>query len=354
MEEVKSKNGARRRVKVLTNLRRFNGVESPHYFIQAEFVGEGQSVWSSIKMFVRSFSFDAVVFSSETRPLMIFCLLKTIIPFNSCCVIGVDYILQLPLTFMGRISSRVKGCLLRKVDCFVLHFKDTSVYQFGYGIEKDRCLYVPFKVNYWESLVGREFSADGEYVFTAGRSFRDIPTFLSAMRQSGCPGVLLYEDLERMEEAGTGLNLADIPDNVRAIKNEGEQSWVEYIAKARVVVIPLRSVSGYAPGLSLYLMAMAMNKCVVITEGLATRGLISDEAVIVPPGDSEAMGTAVRRLWDDAVLREKVASRGRGYAQMLGGEGRLLADLAEICGNYVRLVSARKTMVSETMEPPGT
>lgn len=333
MEEVKSKNGARRRVKVLTNLRRFNGVESPHYFIQAEFVGEGQSVWSSIKMFVRSFQFDAVVFSSETRPLLIFGLLKVLAPFNSCRAIGVDYILQMPLTRMGRMHARVKGWLLKGVDCFVLHFKDNAVYQEAYGISKKRCRFVPFKVNYWEVIEGKEFSSDGEYVFTAGRSFRDIPTFLKAMELVGCPGLLLCEDSRTMNKAGTSFDQADVPQNVRLIKNEGEQSWLNYIEKARVVVIPLRDVSGYAPGLSLYLMAMAMKKCVVITEGLATRGLISDEAIVVPPKDSGAMARAITRLWEDPVFRDQVAAKGRAYALPLQGEARLLSDIAEICGD---------------------
>ncbi len=340
MSRAESGHAPRRLVRVLTNLRRLDGVQSRHYSIQARYAGERNTIWSYLSLFVQSFHFDAVVFSSETRPLLIFCVLKALCPFNPCRLVGVDYILQMPLSASQRGLACVKGWLLRRVDCFVLHFKDTSVYREFYGIPASRCRFVPFKVNYWEHLEGREFSSDGDYVFTAGRSFRDIPTFLRAMKQAGCPGLLLYEDVDTMQEAGTGFDFADVPPNVRAVKNEGEQSWVDYIAKSKVVVIPLKSVSGYAPGLSLYLMAMAMNKCVVITEGLATRGLLTDEALVVPPGDSAAMADAIVRLWENASIRENVAKRGRAYAMALGGEPRLLSDIAEVCGGQVYGVTA--------------
>ena len=115
----------------------------------------------------------------------------------------------------------------------------------------------------------------------------------------------------------------------------GEKSWLEYIDRAKIVVIPLLPRSGYAPGLSLYLMAMAMKKCVIITEGLSTRGILTNQAIIIPPEDPTALAEAIRRVWNDAELRERVAVAGQCYASGLAGEARLLGDTLNICGRLV-------------------
>jgi len=78
---------------------------------------------------------------------------------------------------------------------------------------------------------------------------------------------------------------------------------------------------------------MAMKKCVIVTEGLATRGMLKDEAVIVAPKDPEALAVAVTRVWTDDVLRRKTAESGRRYAERCGGESRLLSDVVRVCGD---------------------
>ncbi|MCI0628017.1 MAG: glycosyltransferase family 1 protein, partial [Acidobacteria bacterium] len=86
---------------------------------------------------------------------------------------------------------------------------------------------------------------------------------------------------------------------------------------------------------SVYLLAMGLRKCVIITEGPATRGLLTDEAIIVPQSDPAALADAIRRAWDDDDLRERTANAGRRYAERLQGEARLLADIVNTCGDLV-------------------
>jgi glycosyltransferase involved in cell wall biosynthesis len=110
-----------------------------------------------------------------------------------------------------------------------------------------------------------------------------------------------------LKRSATDVDLSNLPANLTAEKNEGEQSWVDYIRRAKIVVVPLLPSTMYAPGLSLYLMAMAMKKCVIVTEGLATRGMLKDEAVIVAPKDPEALAAAIVRVWNDDELRHATA-----------------------------------------------
>jgi glycosyltransferase involved in cell wall biosynthesis len=348
MTDIHSHSGVpigRKTIRIISNLARLDSLKNDQYQAVNTFIENGPTLWNGVRLFFKAFRHDAVVVCSQTRLLLVFCALQWLIPLQRCKVIGVDYILPEPRGLKQRLVARLKGMFLRKVDVFILHFVDTSGYERHYGIPSARCVFVPFKVNYMDSMLpADQLSSEGEYVFTAGRTFRDIPTFLSAMRQVGYPGFLLYEDTDLMKEAGTDLDLRHVPANLKIEKNVGEKSWLEYIAQAKIVVVPLLPRTGYAPGLSLYLMAMAMRKCVIITEGLSTRGILTNQAIIIPPEDPIALAEAIHRVWKDADFREKVAAAGQRYARGLAGETRLLGDILNICG---RLVEGKEAEVKQ-------
>src|SRR5205823_13514996 len=101
-------------------------------------------------------------------------------------------------------ASWIMRILLKRVDHFIHYFKDLDGYQRYFGIGPDRSTFVPFKVNSWNLVPPLdELSTDGEYVFTGGRSLRDIDTFLGAMRLVPYQGLLLYHDLKMVHENGT-------------------------------------------------------------------------------------------------------------------------------------------------------
>lgn len=327
---------AQQTLRVVSNLRRIDGVQTDQYVVSNTFIGDKDTLWGGVRLFFQALGHDVVVTSGGTRRLLIFCLLQLLLPVHRCKTVAVDYILPLPIGLKQHLSARIKRLLLRKVDKFLLHFTDTELYEHFYAIPRARCLFVPFKVNYIENIPPPSLlSTDGEYVFTAGRSFRDFPTFISAMRQVDYPGLLLYEDAALMRKGGTEIDLTDLPCNLKVEKNVCEKSWIDYIARAKVVVVPLLPTSAYAPGLSLYLMAMAMRKCVIITEGPSTRGLITIQAIIVPPRDPIAMANAISQVWEDDDLRRRTADAGRRYAEYCGGESRLYSDIVSLCGELV-------------------
>lgn len=322
------------RIQMISNLRRLDGVKTEQYEAISQYAGEKETFWDGMCLFFRARGKDILVLTGGTWRVVGFCLMKSLWPFSACKLVAVDFILSRPQSWKQSIIAWAKGLLLRKVDRFILHFKDTSEYEKIYGIPPVKCVFVPFKVNYWEkmSLEG-ELPGTEEYVFTAGRSYRDLPTFIEAMRRVDYSGLLLYEEVTLLKRSATDVDLSNLPANLAAAKNEGEQSWVEYIRRAKIVVVPLLPSTMYAPGLSLYLMAMAMQKCVIVTEGLATRGMLTNEAVIVAPKDPGAMAAAITRVWTDDDLRHKTAESGRRYAEHCGGEPRLLADIVGVCGD---------------------
>ena len=68
---------------------------------------------------------------------------------------------------------------------------------------------------------------------------------------------------------------------------------------------------------------MALRKCVIISSGLGVGDVLTDQAVLVPPGDPSELRSAIVRLWSDDALRAAYAERAHRYAMPLGGEDEL-------------------------------
>ncbi|HEU4425232.1 MAG TPA: glycosyltransferase family 4 protein [Pilimelia sp.] len=73
-------------------------------------------------------------------------------------------------------------------------------------------------------------------------------------------------------------------------------------------------------------------------------GLVGDAAVLVPPGDVDAVDAAVRRLLDDPDLRADYAERGRARAGTWPTEAQVVAAVA---GIYAEVVEARRQPAPE-------
>jgi glycosyltransferase involved in cell wall biosynthesis len=64
--------------------------------------------------------------------------------------------------------------------------------------------------------------------------------------------------------------------------------------------------------------------------------LVGDGAVLVPPGDPVALGTAVRRLLDDPDAAAALAARGRAVADSWPTEDDVVAQVAAVYGELLR------------------
>jgi glycosyltransferase involved in cell wall biosynthesis len=292
-----------------------------------------RAIWKEI---LKARKFHVVLLNANPGRLLLFCIFRYLSPYSRWRLVSLDQNFLAPQSPFERAIARVKRLLLKKVDLFILYIRDITGYERYYGISADRAVYVPFKVNIWD-LVGdpQKLSSDGEYVLVTGKGMRDLKTFNEAIRLLKYPCVLLHQDWKEMAKHGTNIQLECIPDNVKPIQHDGNrQSWAEFIRKARVVVIPTLTTIR-AAGASVYLDAMALKKCVILSDNPANRGILTREAIIVPPQDPARLTDAIREVWENHELRERIASAGREYAQTLEGEKRLLKDIVECC---VRLV----------------
>lgn len=315
--------------RILSNFKSLDQVILPEQEIVHDYLDDRSSALQFLRQCLRA---DVVILNIDQWRLILAALLRWL-PFVRFRLVSVDLILRRPKSAKGRLKASIKKLLLAGVDRFVLYFKNLESYQRFYGIGPDRVVYIPFKVNGWESIVARpRQKAAGDFVLCAGRTLRDTVTFVEAMRHVECPGVLLQQKRELLDAHGTSAWSGELPSNVKLIVDESDrfEDYLEFVAQARLVVIP-RFKHDIAPtGISTYLVAMALNKCVIISKGPGAEDVLTDQAVIVPPEDVDSLAEQIERLWHDDNLRTEIAGRGYDYAMSLGGYDRLLKDILRV------------------------
>lgn len=281
---------------------------------------------------VRAYRYDAIFLNCDVTQTLLLSLLLTILPFNRCKLISADLVLRVPKTRGQAIRTFIKRLLLKRVDLFILFHKEFSAYTKWFGINPERVVYVPFKVNSLD-LIRQQPTREGEYIFTGGVSLRDWETLAAAMRGLEIPLWIVTKDAEahRLRQL--------FPSHVRWVQDDGStESWIQLMAGAKFVVLPIAPESAAASGISTYLSAMALRKCVIISDGPATRGILLDgqHALVVPPRDPEALRAAIRRVDQDEQLRRRLAEAGYAYAMSCGDTTRLYRDFIECICRAVR------------------
>lgn len=249
-----------------------------------------------------------------------------IFPWARRPLVAVDLVLRKPVTLRHKASAFVKRLLFGRVDLFVHYFRDLSGYTRYFGIPAERSVYVPFKVNNREvPVAASEFSED--YIFTMGRSLRDYDTFIRAVAELPYPAAIPEFSFESFEGKDRSFcwNRENVPSQLQVLPDSGaREDLVRNLARARLVVIPTQASSLCASGLSTYLDAMYLGKCVIVSDGPGASDVLTDQALLVPPHDVAALKAAIARAWEDDSLRERTAAAGRAYARSLGGERELL------------------------------
>lgn len=320
-------------MRILSNFPELERLQQASKQFAHTLVESDDSFSAALKLFLQGFQHDVILLNQSAGKLLAVCLFRWLWPLGHCRLVSVDLVLPRPTTLSGHISCWLKKVLLRRVNLFVHYFKDLEGYERYYGISPDRSKYIPFKVNNYHRISELRQSAQaGSYVLFVGRSHRDPHTFLQAMSRVPYPAILLCQDSKVLQEHGTSPVGWAVPHNVKVVQDDGTaESWLNYLAGAKLVVIAVHPRTISAAGIGTYLEAMALGKCTIITECPATRGLLRDEAIIVPPEDPEILADSIRKAWEHEPFRKTYEEKGRAYATQCGDEHRLLQDLIQLC-----------------------
>jgi len=333
----------RRIIKVLTN---FHGMwraaqkytAERNLEVDLEDLPGKRERFRAIRTFVESINASCIILNVETALMYRLCALRYIWPWSNCVLVSVDLILRAPVSAKSRVLCKLKAILFRKVDYFILYHRDADGYRRHFGIPREKCIYVPFKVNGIDRIReivsqrsgGERNLSDGDYVLTVGRSLRDIDTFVKAMRKAKLPGVILRQEGAVLRIHGTSYeSKGTLPDNVEEIVDDGSyESFIKRMVDAAIVVIPRFANDINATGISVYLQAMALGKCVIISHGPGATELLQDgEAIVVPAEDADELAGAIVAVWENEEYRRRVAKKGQEYALSLGDENRLIVDI---------------------------
>ncbi len=272
---------------------------------------------------------EHLVIDFDVWDLAVLRFLFTVFGGRKCRVTTLDL-------FIGNPARRDLGFIrwcVRGVDRMLVYFRDTEAFERLLDAPAAKFHYVPFKINGIELIQSMRPSEDG-YIFCGGRSRRDFRTLFEAVKDLPYPVKVVTSDEASMAPHGSTMKGLSVPANVEIILRDSEQAFfLECMGHATLVVLPLVTDTLTQAGIGVYIQAMALKKCVVISKGLGVRDVLTDQAVMVEPNDSGALRSAITALWNDPVSRRSYASRGFEYASRLGGEDELYSNILRALPN---------------------
>jgi glycosyltransferase involved in cell wall biosynthesis len=303
---------------------------------QLKYTKEGNKLIRILKYFFISFYYDYFIldFSKE---IFIFGLMKLCFPFNTCRFVTHDIFLPNPSkSIKDQIKKYIKVLALKSIDLIFLYSKRNERLSEAYHINPEKLIYVPFKINSYDYVISHKTSDRG-YILSGGVSRRDYQTLIEAAKHFPYPVKIVVPHEKQAEIHGTFINIENIPSNVEIIHDDGSiESFVSYIANSRLVVLPLKADDFASTGTSVYLVSMALKKCVIISSGPTTDDILTQKtAIIVPPEDPESLRRAIKRAFNDDAYRKQIADNGYKYAISLGDEKRLFHSIIkEVYADY--------------------
>ena len=245
-----------------------------------------------------------------------------------------DMLLHRPYSLKDSLKAFVVKIFLKLVDRFIFLHKDISGYSKYYGIPKSKSVYIPFKANNFDKISKYPIEDYG-YLLSCGASYRDYKLLAEALKLYPCPTKIVLPKNSLADYHHSIIDETSFGDTVEIIRHDfNPDSWYALLSKCCVVALPIRADVIQCAGISVYLEAMAFGKPVIITEGAATRGMLTDEvAALCPVGDATAFAAAIKKIMTDSAYRSTIALAGRRYALSLGGEDRLVKDILGVLKN---------------------
>lgn len=234
-------------------------------------------------------------------------------------VVAIDFITPRE----SRLAA-VFGRYIRRIDAIAcIRRGDVSYLQKRFGLEPRQTMFVQFPA---DPSLGSYPVGDEGYVYSAGWAYRDWPTLLTALDRVPYRAILSPGSPVEVPESAK--------ERVQILPMQRPADGRRYMASARVVVLAFRETQ-MPSGPLVLLDAMAMGKPVVVTSVNGSRDYVTDgqDALVVPPGDPQALADAIDRAMSDDVLRARIAAGAKArVACMPSLQDSLLAVIRHVTG----------------------
>jgi glycosyltransferase involved in cell wall biosynthesis len=212
----------------------------------------------------------------------------------------------------GRFRRGIMRFCLRQVDlCVVWTHVECSRYAGTYNVSPSRFAFVRHHhtLNRYQFEVG-----DDGYIFAGGNSDRDYKLFCGAVGNLPISCVLATN----LPASLAGVR---VPPNVHVV-NASAVEFRQLMARARIVVLPMRANTLRTGGQQTFLNAMHMGKPVVLVDPEGGVDYIEHgkTGLLVPFGDATALHNAIRYLWEHPEEAHAMGERSREVAVPLTTE----------------------------------
>jgi glycosyltransferase involved in cell wall biosynthesis len=195
----------------------------------------------------------------------------------------------------------------RRMDRVLVHSANPIELHRRLGFSRQQLRMIPYGVDtdYWTPGLRVE---EADLILSTGREHRDHQTLVEGV---GGTARLFVTDSSAHSPGATRRSPQGWPEWVER-RTLSYLELREHYARATVVVVPLLPTA-YPFGITSLLEAMAMAKAVVVSDTEGMRGIVEHgrTGLVVPPGDSIALGRAVRQLLEDADARDELGQAAR-------------------------------------------
>jgi glycosyltransferase involved in cell wall biosynthesis len=318
------------KLRAMTNMANLTKLDPDRTGIEFSAWPRGRGLAGTFKGILRALRSDYVYFDGLLVDALLLLLVKRLLPFTRVRVVVMNLLFAAPQTARDRRRFALMAFCLRGAWRIVQYHKDTTELQQHLRIPAHRFVFIPFKVNQFETVLATPVTDRG-YLFCGGKTRRDFDTFIAAVTGLPYPVKIVTTANEDIAQHGSFLEeQRQFPPNVEVVRLDGSaRPFIEYAAGARAVVLPIKpDICGV--GIGVYLLGMALRKCVILAAGPSTAAdLEGGLAVVVRPQKPDELRAAIERVWNDTEFRERVAARGHEYAMQCAGEERLLQSIAD-------------------------
>jgi glycosyltransferase involved in cell wall biosynthesis len=260
----------------------------------------------ALKLLIHEGDYDAVV-TGDLRAGQILGFLRTVLRSRRPVHVQTEITLDRESdSVLWKLKQGFQRLAFASTDLLVTSaLGEVDIYSRRLGIPRERFRFVPFHTNVVNpGRVGEEHG----YAFSAGRSGRDYEALARAMQG-------LDVDLVVLGDAAS-LEGVTFPSRTTVLVDQPYERYIELLHGCDFVVVPLIDLPR-STGQVVILEAMAIGKPVIVTETVGTVDYVEsgENGLLVPPGDAEALATAIRRLSEDPELRAHFSEKGLEFAR---------------------------------------
>lgn len=198
---------------------------------------------------------------------------------------------------------------LTEIDHFVVHTRrEVDIYHQWLGIPLDRLEFVPFHEK--ELPVTSQENTTDPFIIALGSAHRDFPTLFQAVEKLSIPTIVASGP-----KALEGLT---IPSQVKTPFGIGRKECLTRAQEAAISIVPLLPKStAVAAGVVTIVEAMRMGRAVIASRCLGAEDYIQhgETGLLVEPESVDDLEQAIKMLWNDSGLRERLGQAARQYAQ---------------------------------------